>query len=149
MWPSLKPSQRIAVAGVIDPQSANAAVSTPWIDMASFHKAMAVVQAGAIAAGGTVDAKFQQATDANGTGTKDVATTPITQVTQAGAGSSTQALINVKAAELDINNGFRFVRLTVTPAVAAAFVAATVLGVDQHFGMGSDNNAATVTQVVN
>ncbi len=150
MWPSLKPSQRVAVAAAIDPQSTNAAVSTPWISAASFHKLMAVVQAGALGAAATVDAKFQQAQDANGANVKDVTTTPITTLTKAGTdNSSTQSLINCKMGELDINNGFCFVRLTVTPAVANSLIAALVLGVDQHYGMASDSNAATVLQVVN
>ena len=150
MWPSLKPSQRVAVAAAIDPQSTNAAVSTAWIQAAAFHKLMAVVQAGALGAAATVDAKFQQAQDGAGTGVKDVASTLMQQLTKAGTDdSATQSMINCKMSELDINNGFNFVRLTVTPAVAASLISAVVLGVDQHYGVASDSNAASVLQVVN
>ena len=150
MWPTLKPSQRIAVAASIDPQSTNAAVSSAWVDMSTFHKLMGVVQAGALGASGTVDAKFQQAQDGTGTGAKDVSTTSITQLTKAGIDkSSTQSIVNLKAGELDINNGFRFVRLVVTPAVANSQIAAVILGVDQHYGFASDSNAVTVNEVVN
>ncbi len=145
MWPSLKPSQRVAVAATIDPQNTNAAQSTPWISAALFHKVMATVKVGAIANGALIDAKFQQAQDANGTGVKDVTTTAMAQMSAA----SQQSVINCKMVELDINNGFSFVRLTVTPSVAAAFISADVLGVDQHYGMASDSNAASVVQVVN
>ena len=150
MWPSLKPSQRVAVAAAIDPQSTNAPVSTPWISAATFHKLMAVLSVGALGAAATVDAKFQQAQDANGMGVKDVTTTIMPTLTKAGTdNSSTQSLINCKMAELDINNGFSFVRFTVTPAVAASLIQASVLGVDPHYGVASDSNAASVLQVVN
>ena len=145
MWPSLKPSQRVALAATIDPQSSNAAQSTGWISAALFHKLMATVKVGAIGNGGLVDAKFQQAQDANGTGLKDVTTTVMATMNA----PSQQSVINCKMAELDINNGFSFVRLTVTPSVAASFVSADVLGVDQHYGFASDSSAASVIQVVN
>ena len=145
MWPSLKPSQRIALAATIDPQSSNADQSTGWIPAALFHKLMATVKVGAIGNGGLVDAKFQQAQDANGTGVKDVTTAVMATMNAA----SQQSVINCKMGELDINNGFNFVRLTVTPSVAASFISADVLGVDQHYGFASDSNAASVVQVVN
>ena len=150
MWPSLKPSQRVAVAAAIDPQSSGGVVYSPWISGALFHKLMAVVQVGVMGANGTVDAKFQQAQDGNGTGAKDVTTTPIATLLQAAPASqsSTQSLINIKMAELDINNGFNFVRLAVTPAVANSLISALVLGVDQHYGSATDSDASTVTQVV-
>ena len=150
MWPSLKPSQRVAVAAAIDPQSAGAVVYSPWISAASFHKVMAVVMAGALGAAATVDAKFQQAQDGGGTGVKDVTTTLMPQLTKAGTdNSSTQTLINCKMSELDINNGFSWVRLAVTPAVANSLIAALVLGVDQHEGFASDSDATSVLNIVN
>ena len=145
MWPSLKPSQRVALAATIDPQTTNAAQSTPWISAALFHKLMATVKVGAIANGGLVDAKFQQAQDAAGTGAKDITTTVMATMNAA----SQQSCINCKMVELDINNGFSFVRLTVTPSVANCAISADVLGVDQHYGFASDSNAASVVQVVN
>lgn len=150
MWPSLKPSQRVAVAAAISPQSSAAALNSGWINMAVFHKLMAVVATGALGAAATVDAKFQQAVDANGTGAKDVPGSAILQLTKAGTdASNTQSILQLKGSELDINNGYSFVQLVVTPAVAASQVGATVLGFDPHYAPASDYNAATVTQVVN
>lgn len=150
MWPSLKPSQQVALAAAVDPQTTNAVVYSGWVDMSAFYKLMAVVQAGALGALATVDAKFQQAQDNAGTGVKDVAGTSITQLTKAGTDkSATQSIVNLKAGDLDMNNGFRFARLAVTPAVANSPIAATVLGFEPHYGLGSENNAATVNEVVN
>ena len=150
MWPSLKPSQRVAVAAAIPPQSSSAALLSGWISMAVFHKLMAVIATGALGMAATVDAKFQQATDANGTNAKDVPNSAIAQVTKAGVdGSNTQSILQLKGGELDINNGFAFVQLVVTPGVTASQVSATVLGFDPHYAPASDYNAASVTQVVN
>ena len=150
MWPSLKPSQRVAVAAAIAPQSSAAALNSGWISMAVFHRLMAVIATGALGAAATIDAKFQQATDANGTNAKDVPNVAIAQVTKAGTdGSNTQQILQLKGSELDINNGFSFVQLVVTPGVAASQVTATVLGFDPHYAPASDYNATSVTQVVN
>ncbi len=150
MWPALKPSQRVAVVGAIDPQSSSTTITTSWIDASQFHKFMAVIQAGALGASATVDAKFQQAQDNTGTGVKDVTGAAIAQLTKAGTDkSSTQSELNLRAADLDSTNGFTFVRLSVTCGVAASLVSATVLGFDPHYAPADAYAASTVTQIVN
>ena len=130
MWPSLKPSQRVALAGVINPQSATTVKATGWVDVSQYENLLAVVNVGSISAGGTVDAKLRQAQDNTGTGVKDVAGFAITQLTQAGGNSNEQAMINLNAASLDTNNGFTFVELTITPGTAAAVIAGELWGFD-------------------
>jgi hypothetical protein len=153
MWPSMKASQQVGVAAAIDPQSAAAGViNSGWVDMSVWSKVAAVLQAGALGAGGGVSFKFQQAQDNQGTNAKDVTTTTTgAALSQTPTNnSSTQSVLNCKASELDINNGFRFIRLVATVTGAnASLVAALVLGVDQHYGLASDQDAATVLQVVN
>ncbi len=149
MWPSLKPSQRAIVAGSINPQSATTVKTTGWIDVAQFANLLAVISVGVISSTGTVDAKLQQATDNSGTGAKDITGKSITQLTQAGSNSNTQALINLKNDELDANGGFRYVQLSVTPATAAALISANVLGFDPSYGPADTQAAASVVQIVN
>jgi hypothetical protein len=144
---NMKPSQRASLVGAIDPQSATTAKTSGWIDATVFHNYLAVIAAGAISASGTVDAKFQQATDGSGTGAKDVTGKAITQLTQAASGSSKQALINLKQEDLDIANGFKFVQLSVTPATAAALIMAGVFGFDPRYGAASDSGNAAASQV--
>lgn len=148
MQVNLKPSQRVAIVGAIDAQSASTAKSTGWIDATTFHNYMAIVGVGAIGASATVDGKLEQATDNSGTGAKDVAGKAITQLTKTNTDDDKQAVINLKQEDLDFANGFKFFRLTITPAVAATLIDGKVLGFDPRYGAASDNAAASQAQVV-
>jgi hypothetical protein len=72
----------------------------------------------------------------------------ITQLTQAGADSNKQSIINLRQVELDFANGYRFVRLTMTVAVQASLVAALLLATDARYNPASDNDAATVDEII-
>ncbi|WP_050629345.1 hypothetical protein [Bradyrhizobium viridifuturi] len=148
MHTNLKPSQRVSVVDSINPQSAAAVVTTGWIDAGKFHNYMAVISVGALGAAATVDAKIQQATSVAGAGAKDIVGKAITQLTKAGADDNKQVLVNLKQEDLDINNGFGFFQVSVTPAVAASLVGCSVLGFDARYGFATDNDAATVDEVV-
>lgn len=147
--PNLLPSHRAAVVGVIDPDAnAAGALSTGWIAMKDFASIMAIVMAGDLGTSATLDAKIEQATDGSGTGAKDVSGKAITQLTQAGTDSNKQAVINCRADEIDIANGFTHARLTMTTATATSDSAAIVLGFDPAYGPASDSDAATVDEIV-
>jgi hypothetical protein len=146
---NLLPSDRAAIVGVINPTSqAAGALSTGWIDMAAFLSIMAIVQAGVLGASATLDAKIEQATSAAGAGAKDVVGKAIVQFTKAGSDDNKQALINLRAEELDINGGFTFARLTVTNAVAASLTSAIVIGMDRRYGAASVGDIASVDEIV-
>lgn len=147
--PNLLPSQHAAVVGAIDPDAYSAStVTTGWINMEDFDAILAVVMAGTLGSSATVDAKLEQATDSSGTGAKDVTGKAITQLTQAGTDSDKQALINCRADELDVNNGFTHVRLSMTIGTAACDAGGLVLGFYPKYGPASDNDAATVDEIV-
>lgn len=146
MLPNLKPTQRVALLTTVDPQSATTVQRTGWIDASGFSNLLAVLSLGTISATGTVDAKLEQATDNSGTGAKDVAGKAITQMTQAGGSSNKQALINCKSTDLDFANGFKFVRFSITPATAAALIAAGLYGLDARYEPAAQS--ANVAQVV-
>jgi hypothetical protein len=143
--PLMRPSDRVAVVAVLNPLSATTVQSTGWFNMSLYENALAILDLGVIATNGTVDAKFQQATDSNGTGVKDITGKSVTQLTQAGTNSNNQALINLSAPDMDTNGGFNWARLTITPATAAALIQAIVLGFDAKFPVV---HPATVVQVV-
>jgi hypothetical protein len=148
-FPNILVSDRVAIVGAINPVSQGAgAVSSAWIDMQNWRSLMAVIQAGALGAGATLDAKLEQATTNAGVGAKDVTGKVITQLTQAGADSNKQAVINLRQVELDFANGYRFVRLTMTVAVQASLVSALLLAADARYNPASDNDAATVDEIV-
>jgi len=143
-----KGSELFSVLATIDPASqAVGTVTTGWISAGNHHSLLALVQSGVLGTGATLDAKLQQATDASGTGAKDVTGKAITQIVKA-AGDNKQALINLRPDDLDITNGYAFVRLSLTVAVAASLTAAQLLGFNPRFAPGDASNQAAVAQVV-
>jgi hypothetical protein len=145
---TVRGTDRIAVLAVLDPKSqAAATVTTGWVPVASWDAILAVLQAGALGASATIDAKLQQASDSSGTGAKDVTGKAITQLTQAGTDKSNkQVVINCRTEDLDVANNFSHVRLSVTVATAASLMSAVLIGVGNR--RGAATQAATVNQVV-
>ena len=128
MYLNQKPSESLAVLATLDPASqAASTVTTGWVDAGQYFSLMAIVKAGVFGVSATVDAKLQQATDSGGTGAKDVTGRAITQLLAAG-GNNRQAIINMKGADLDVEGGFRYVRLSVTVGATATLIDATLFG---------------------
>lgn len=141
------PSDRARVAATIDPDAyAASTVTSDWVDMADFESIMAIVFAGELGASATLDAKLRQATDGSGTGAKDITGKAITQLTKAGTDDDKQAIINCYADELDVNNGFTHVQLSMTVGVAASDAGAVILGFDSRYGPATD--LASVDEIV-
>jgi hypothetical protein len=90
---------------------------------------------------------MRQATDSSGTGAKDVTSRAIVQIVKA-TGDSKQALINMRCDEIDTNNAFTHVALTVTVGTAASIYNAMLLGMNPRFAPGSDANPAAVVQII-
>jgi hypothetical protein len=144
---NIKGSDKATIAAVLDPVSqAAGTVTTGWVPMSTFENVLAVLLVGAIGASATVDAKLQQASDGSGTGAKDISGKAITQLTKAGTDDNKQVLINVRSEELDVNNGFTHVRLSVTVATAACLISALMLGLDARYQPATQK--ATVDEVV-
>lgn len=148
MFPNAKGSELLTILATLDPSSQAAGTTTTgWISVANHHGLLTVIQTGVLGTGATVDAKLQQAQDSTGTGAKDISGKAITQIVKA-TGDNKQALINVKAEELDTVNGFGFVRLSVTVGTAASQTAAQVLGINGRELPANTSNQAAVVQVV-
>lgn len=146
---SKRASDLIAQVGSIDPDANVAgAVSSAWIPAKNFSSFLATVLAGTLGASATLDAKLEQATDAAGTGVKDITGKAITQLTAAGTDSDKQASINLRPDELDVDNGFDHFRLTMTTAVATSDSAAVVHGVNPTRGPASDFDETSVDEIV-
>ncbi len=145
-------SEDVGIVGVIDPDAyAASTVASDWVDMGKFPLVLAILAVGSMGASSTVDAKLEQATDSGGTGVKDITGKAITQLTQASTDNDKQALINVRAEELDLSPviPFAFVRLSVTSAVASVDYGAVVLGGQSRHAPASDNDLASVDEIVN
>lgn len=148
MFPNAKPSELTAVLAVMNPKSVSAStVVSDYVPVANFHTLRALLLTGVLGASATVDAKLVQATDASGTGSKDITGKAITQLVKA-SNDNNQAVINVRGEDLDATNGFTHVALSVTVGTAASIVAATLEGYSSRYAPASASNAATVVQVV-
>jgi len=146
---NLNPSARVGVVGVIDPDAyAAGTYTTGWIDMQDYFSVMGIVLVGDMVSNSTVDAKFQQATSSGGAGVKDVTGSAIAQLTQAGTDDNKQVAINLHQSDLDYNNGFRWVRLSMTVATAASDSGAVVVATDNRYGAATSVDATTVDEVV-
>jgi len=139
-----KISERLALLGSIDPVSQGVGtVSSGWISAANFERFQATVQTGVLGTAATVDAKIQQATSAGGAGAKDVAGKAITQIVKA-TGDNKQAIIGLRADELDVNAGFAYFNVSITVGGAASLVSASVLAGNGNMPASTQNQAAVV-----
>ena len=144
-----KLSEALAVLAAIDPSSqAAGTAASGWVSMAEFDRILALVQVGTFGALATVDANLSQAQDSSGTGAKPIgAGKAISQLTAAG-GNNVQALIDVRAGELDVAGGFGFVALEIKVGTAPTETAGILLGGDARFAPASSFNQAGVVQIV-
>ena len=147
--PNVNPSSWFVLMATIDPDVSTAAeYFSDWVSMEKFESALATVLMGTLGASATVDAKFEQATDSAGAGAKDVASSDITQQTQAGTDASDkQVLINIQSSALDVANSFNHIRLSVTVGTATSDMAATVHGVDPRYDSPA-TDLASVAEII-
>lgn len=142
MFPNAQMSEQMAVMDQVAPVSqAAGTVTTGYVSAANFERFLAIINTGVLGASATVDAKLQQAQDGAGTGVKDVAGKAITQILKA-SGDNKIAMINLRDDELDVNNGFSFVRLSITVGTAASLVGATLLAAAGRFLQPKDAAAS-------
>ena len=138
-------SDQVVLAATIDPDAYTAAAhSSDWVAMSTFEAILATVYAGTLGASATLDAKLEQATDASGTGAKDITGKAITQLVKA-TDDDKQAIIECRSEELDVAGGFTHVRLTITVGTATSDAGGTIHGVAARY---MANNLSSVAQRV-
>lgn len=143
---NIKLTEQIAILAALNPVSVAAStVVTSWVPVANYHSFVAAIQTGVLGTAATVDAKFRQATDASGTGAKDVTGKAITQIVKA-TGDNVQAFIEMRGEEIDSNNAFTHIALSVTVGTAASILAAQLIGSNPRYL--PPTNAVSVVQVV-
>lgn len=136
-------SEKAAIVGAVDPGSLTVAThATGWVSAADFGTYQALVQSGTMGSGGTIDAKLQQATDSSGSGAKDITGKAIAQITT----DNQQETIDLRTDELDVNNGFAYIRLLVSVGTAASGGSALLLGLDPASAPASQWQASTVLE---
>ncbi len=100
-------------------------VNTGWLSMRDYHSAAFVVQAGAIAAGGLVDACIYQATDEFGSGAKVVTGKSITTLT--GNDDNACCVIELLSSELDVDGGFDYILGSISHGGGVACVTSGIM----------------------
>lgn len=145
------PYEGIGVVATIDPDAYGAStVVSDYVNVEDWRDGiMAIVTAGTLGTNATIDAKLRQATDASGTGVKDITGKEITQLTQAGTDESDrQAIIFVRPDELDVAGGFTHVALSLTVGTATSDAGAVVLGVGPRHTPAAEYDLASVAEIV-
>lgn len=140
--------ERAGIVGVIDPDAYTVNTYTSnWIDMGHWRQIAGIVMAGDLGSSATIDAKFEQATTSGGT-PKDISPArAIAQLTQAGTDDNKQAVLQLRHDELDLDNGYRWVRLSVAVGTATSDVGAIVLGIDPMTTPNTSYDISTVDEV--
>ena len=140
-------SDRVAIVGVIDPDAYTASASfdkfTDAIDMSRWGRVAFVVAAGTIDATGTVDFKVTECATSGGTYT-DLSGKAITQL--AATDDDEQKIVEVSADEL--GSGKRYLKGALKTATAASDAAVIAVGLDAREEPASDNDLASVSEIV-
>lgn len=142
-------SEQVAILGCVDPDAyaSGSTYSTGWVKADKFYSYMAIVMAGDFVSTGKVDGKIEQAQTDGGT-PKDVTGAAITQLTQAGTDDNKQAVINFSQDDLDLANGYQYVRLSIPVTTAGADAAGLLLGLNPRYAPASDNDSSAVDEIV-
>lgn len=142
---NMLPSEAAAVVATIDPDAYTAAAySSDYVDMSKFKAIQAVCLVGEMASSSTVTFKLQEATAA--AGGSDITGKAATTLTQAGSDSDKQVIINLRADEL--TEGYRYVKVVMTVTDAASDAGAVILGHYPSNAPASDNDLASVDEIV-
>lgn len=118
-----------------DPRTRQVAAHvSAWVNAQDYHRLWYFLQVGDMGNLATLDSILQQAQDAAGAGVVAIAGKAITQLTQAGGDGVNDLLcIELQTEELDVDNGFEFVRFQVTIAVADCVYSAALFGTISRF----------------
>jgi len=103
--------------------------NTAWVDMENYHRAVVLIDVGAMTQGATFDLILQEATDATGAGAQAIAGKAVTQLTQAGGDGNDWLMVELRSEEMDENNAYKFIRAQLTIANANVQCSVWVLGI--------------------
>jgi hypothetical protein len=142
-----KPSERVAVVAVIDPDAASAdTFYSDYFALKDFRRFMAIVAVGDMADSSTVNARFIGYSDQSA-GTPTNIGTAITELTQAGTDADKQAVINLNTDELAGGTSI-YGRLQIIVGTDAVDCTGIVLGFDPVYFPASDYDVSSVDEIV-
>jgi len=94
-----------------------------WISMANHQRVVFLVMVGAMTALSTLDFKIQEDTDGDGGDAQDISGKAITQLTQAGGDGNDLLAVEVRTDELDVADGYCYVRGVLTVGTDTVYCA--------------------------
>lgn len=142
------PTERAALVGIIDADAYGAGTyTTTFVKAGLYRRLMAVIAPGDFVSTGVLNAKLRRATDSSGTSAEDITGAAITQMTEAGGKSNKQAIINYDL-QNEAGNAKNYIGLSVTLTTAGADLTALLLGFDPLNKPASDNDLASVDEIV-
>lgn len=109
-----------------------AVTASAWINMQNYHRGVLVLNVGTIVATGVVYAYLQQAQNVGGLGGKAIAGKAITPLV-ATTDDDSLVCIELQTEELDVSNGFNWVRFVVHTNTAAAEYSSVFYGIEPRF----------------
>jgi hypothetical protein len=115
------------------PASQTVEQNTSRVLAEGYHRFFIEIIVGAMSSNATLDADLEQHDAASGGTTKNVTGKSITQLTDAGSDDNSRVGIELRTEELDVNNGFKWISLEVTPATAAVILTATIYGIEPRY----------------
>lgn len=141
-----QPSERICVAGTIDPQTvANSEVFTDVVDMLKFNEACFIALLGNMA-NETITFTIYESANADGSSGTAISGKTTALSASASANDNTQIQANLKAEEITPTK--RYVRAgLVTGNSTGGPAAVLALGLNPKFGPASDDDLSTNTVV--
>jgi len=119
-------SDKVSYQDVIEAVEGATTTTGLWIDAGICFNWLAHV--GSALVGTSLNFKIQQATDASGTGAKDISGKAIVELTSAGT-----SLIDVVQSDLDVDNGFTHIAMVLVTAGATTLASAELLGLDARY----------------
>lgn len=138
--------QEIGIVATIDPDATTVGVYTSdWVEASKFADYAAIVQVGALGGGASVDVKLRQATNASGSGEKNVQN----KFTGSMNVSDREAMINLHPSELDLDSNYTHFALEITVTGATSDVSGIVLGRNPRVGTPERNGLSSVLEIVN
>lgn len=138
--------ERNAVVATIDPDAyAATTYLTDAIDMSKFSRVVFIVMAGDLGSSATLDFAVHQA-DTSGGSYAAISGKSITQLTQAGSDSDKQAIVEVLASELGA--GKQFLKGSLVVGTATSDCGVIAIGTHARYGPASDDDLASVDEIV-
>lgn len=141
-------TERLAVVATVDPDAYGTGdQTTDVIDMKLHRRVVFVVMAGELGSSATLDFAVYGDTTSNGSFATAITGKSITQLTEAGTDSDKQALVEITAEEVAAQS-LRYIRGTLTIGTATSDAGVLALAGDTIYQPASENDLATVDEIV-